>query len=164
MEPFKRFGSQLGHGVARVWETLSEGWHELLGRSGGALTSFSAPQDAKSEQADGRSQDDFPRWGLLAAETWETASHIIIRLEVAGVRKEDLDVGVAHGIVRIRGEKRSTGEAETRHYHLMERAYGSFQRNIELPGNVDETAAEVTLADGVVTVILPKLEVRPPAR
>ena len=163
MEPLKRLGSQLGQGVARAWESLSEGWRDLVSRSGGALTPFS-DRGAADPQAPSSvdPQAEFPRWGLLAGESWETAQSIIIRLEIAGVKADDLDISVQGHLLHIRGEKRATTESEGRHYHLMERAYGRFERSLTLPREVDASAAEISVADGVVTVILPKKEALPP--
>ena len=165
MEPLKRLRSQLEQGVVRAWESLSEGWRELLSRSSGALTPFAGRSGVSSESAPesgSEPEQEFPRWGLLAGETWETAQNIIIRLEVAGVKRDDIDISVQGNLLRIRGEKHSTAESEGRHYHLMERAYGRFERTITLPQPVDEEGAEVSVMDGVVTVILPKKEALPP--
>jgi HSP20 family protein len=163
MEPLKRLKSQLGQGVVRAWESLAEGWRELLSRSGGALTPFAGRSRAMSASELGSDSDkEFPRWGLLAGETWETAQNVIIRVEIAGVKKDDLDISVQGNLLRIRGEKHSSAEPEGRLYHLMERAYGRFERTMALPHNVDDEAAEVSVADGVVTVILPKRDALPP--
>lgn len=163
MEPLKRLRSQLGQGVARAWESLSEGWRELASRSGDALTPFSGRGAADSAAQSGPDvKPEFPRWGLLAGETWETAQSIIIRLEIAGVKQEDLDISVQGNVLHVRGEKLATAESEGRRYHLMERAYGRFERRIALPQAVDDEAAEVSVSDGVVTVILPKKEALPP--
>lgn len=163
MEPLKRLRSQLEQGVARAWESLSEGWRELVNRSGDALTPFSGRDATDSAAEPGPdAKPEFPQWGLLAGETWETAQNIIIRLEVAGVKQEDLDISVQGNMLHIRGEKLATAESEGRRYHLMERAYGRFERRIALPQEVDDAAGEVSVSDGVVTVILPKKEVLPP--
>jgi HSP20 family protein len=78
------------------------------------------------------------------------------------VNKEDIDVSIHGSTLRIRGEKRSGGERQGRLYHLMERAYGRFERTISLPQNIDGKRAEVSYQDGVVTVIVPKTEPSPP--
>lgn len=62
----------------------------------------------------------------------------------------------------IRVEKHSGDAQPDRRYHLMERAYGHFERSIELPHGIDAEKAEVTNRDGVLTVILPKTEMAPP--
>jgi HSP90 family molecular chaperone len=106
--------------------------------------------------------ENLSSWALLAAEVWETAKSVIVRVEIPGMDKEDFDISVQGSVLRIRGEKRSRGEQQGRLYFLLERAYGRFERTIALPHNVDGAQAEVTYQDGVLTVILPKTEVLPP--
>jgi HSP20 family protein len=152
MEPLKNL-------IERAWEGLTEGWRELLTRGGGALTHFGSEGTGKDESA-----QEFPRWSLLAAETWETALSVVIRLETPGVNEGDLAVDIRGNMLRIRGEKRSGAAQGGRQYHLMERAYGHFERCISLPDGVDPDKAEVSYRDGVLTVILPKTDTLPPRR
>ena len=152
MEPLKSL-------IERAWESLTEGWRELLTRSSGALTHFGAEGAQKNE-----SPEEFPHWSLLAAETWETAQSVVIRVEIPGMNEDDLAIDIHGNDLRIRGEKRSGAGQQVRSYHLMERAYGHFKRSIPLPHGVDADAAEVSYRDGVLTVILPKTEPLPPRR
>jgi HSP20 family protein len=158
MDP-RQLRSGIERGVARAWEELSEGWREMLSRSSTALTRFGR---GKGRREDDGSEEQFPSWSVLAAECWETAQSVIVRVEVPGMNKEDLDVSIHGGSLYIRGEKRSGGEHKGRLYHLMERAYGRFERTIALPNNIDRNRAEVTYDSGVVTVIVPKTEALPP--
>ena len=159
MEPLNELRSRLGDKVGRVWERLTEGWRELLSRSGDALTHFDSSSDAAGARPPRR---DFPQWSLLAGETWETAQSVIIRIEVPGMRKDDLDISIRGNELVVRGLKRSDGEHEGRRYGLMERAYGTFERTIPITHDVDRDGAEVSYQDGVITVILPKKEPAPP--
>ena len=152
MEPLKNL-------IERAWEGLTEGWRELLTRCSGALTHFGTEGPWKAE-----SPEEFPRWSLLAAETWETALSVVIRLEIPGMNEDDLAIDICGNVLRIRGEKRSGATQEGRRYHLMERAYGHFERSIPLPHGVDSDKAEVSYGDGVLTVILPKTDTLPPRR
>src|SRR4029450_3347746 len=95
MEPLKEL-------IERAWESLTEGWRELLARSSGALTHFGTDVTGKAE-----SSHEFPRWSLLAAETWETAKSVVIRVEIPGMNESDLDIDVAGNVLRIRGDKTS---------------------------------------------------------
>ena len=104
---------------------------------------------------------EFPHWSLLAAETWETAISVVIRVEIPGMNVDDLAIDIHGNVLSIRGQKRS-GAQQDRRYHLTERAYGHFERNIPLPHGVDSGQAEVTYRDGVLTVILPKTDTLPP--
>jgi len=153
MEPLK-------HLLARAWDSLAEGWRELLTRSSGALTHFGAGAPTPT----GADDQGFPSWGLLPAETWETAQSLVIRIEAPGMAREDIDLSVHGNALRIRGEKRSGRQPDERHYHLMERAYGKFERVIPLPHGVDAEKAEVTYRAGVITVILRKTEMIPPRK
>ena len=150
MEPFKNL-------IERSWEKLTDGWRELLTRGGDALTQF-GPNDKSTDATD----PEFPQWSLLASETWETALSIVIRMEIPGVSEDDLTVEIHGNTLRIRGEKRTGVAQEDRHYHLMERAYGRFERSIPLPCGVDLDENEVSCRDGVLTVILRKIETLPP--
>jgi HSP20 family protein len=161
MDPIRKLRSELERRVARAWEGLTEGWREILTRGNGALTHFVLAAKHKGGE---NAAKDFPHWGLLASECWETAQAVIVRIELPGVRKEDVTVSVTRGRLRLRGERRHFGNVERRHYHLMERAFGRFERSIPLPSNLDPARAEVSYQDGVVTVILPKTEAIPPIR
>jgi HSP20 family protein len=161
MDPFRQLRSEMERGFLRAWRGLAEGWREVLSRSSGALTHF--VRAAKEERGNAAEQD-FPRWGLLASESWETAQSVIVRLEMPGMTKEDIDVSIHKGSLWIRGEKRSGGDDQARSYRLMERAFGRFERSIPLPGNIDAAKAEVSYLNGVVTVIVPKTEESPPTR
>jgi HSP20 family protein len=160
MDP-KNLRSELERGIARAWEGLTEGWREILSHSNGALTRF---RRGASKETEGSAREEFPSWSLLAGECWETAQSVIVRVEVPGMNKDDLDISIQGSTLYIRGEKLSEGEHKGRLYLLMERAYGRFERRITLPGDIDRKHAEVTYHSGVVTVIVPKTEALPPQR
>jgi HSP20 family protein len=160
-DPMKNLRAELERGISRAWEGLTEGWREILSRSNGALTQFGRPAKQKKTADSGAA---FPQWALLAAEAWETAHAVVVRLELPGLKREDIDVSIDRGTLRIRGEKRFAGKTEGRTYHLMERAFGRFERTITLPHNIDTTKAELAYQDGVLTVIVPKTEPTPPTR
>jgi HSP20 family protein len=157
VDPLKELRSRVEEKIGRVWELLTEGWRELLSRSGSALTHFGSSPTNQVPAG-----DDFPHWSLLAGEAWETAQSVIIRLEVPGMRKEDLDISIRANMLVVRGVKHSEGEHEGRRYSLMERAFGTFERSIPLTHDVDREQTEVSYRDGVVTVIMPKTDPIPP--
>jgi len=161
MPDLKKWRNRLQGTIGQAWEALTDGWRELLSRSAGALTHFDASQKATGRRAP---PQDFPQWSLLAAETWETAQLVFVRIEVPGVSREDLDVSITTHAVVVRGVKRSDGEHKERLYNLMERAYGRFERSVPITHEVNRDRAEVSYKDGVVTVIVPKIESTPPRR
>jgi HSP20 family protein len=100
---------------------------------------------------------------LPPVDIFESASReIVLKAEVPGLRREDIDLTVENSTLTIRGErKRDDGVSEDR-YHRLERTYGAFQRSFTLPQTVDAERVRAEYRDGVLTVTLPmRDEVRP---
>jgi len=91
-----------------------------------------------------------------AADVSESDSEITVKLEVPGVGKDDLKVSVTDDTLTVRGETRKESDAKDKNVHRQEIRYGSFQRTITLPANVDSAKTHAELANGVLTVTLPK--------
>jgi HSP20 family protein len=89
---------------------------------------------------------------------------VVVQIELPGMRQEDVDVSIRPGRLVIRGEKLRAADATPRRYHLMERAFGRFERFIDLPRGLDGAKAEVSFRDGIMTAIVPKIEPTPPRR
>lgn len=156
LNSLKHTGQTLGREAARAWETLSQGWHELLSRSNNALTHFKRPEPAEATSA-GAALATFPSWSLLAGELEETARDVLVRVELPGLDKDDCQICIEGNVLYLSGEKRFERDTSDSTYHVMERAYGSFQRSIALPSDVDVDRAEATFKNGVLTVRLPKV-------
>lgn len=156
LDSLKQAGKNIGREIGRAWENLSEGWHELLSRSSNALTHFS--RSNKNEvQPESGALAVFPRWSLLAGEVEETSKEIVVRVEAPGMEKGDCRITIEGNMLHLSGEKHIEREAHDSTYHIMERAYGAFQRTIPLPRNVDADKAEASYKNGVLTVRLPKV-------
>ena len=154
LQSLKDTGKSLGGELGHAWDNVAEGWRALVGRSHAALTHF---QPGKAETAQGTAgTDDFPRWGLIAGEMEETHTDFVVRVELPGMDKDDCEISLEGNTLLVRGEKRFETEALNSTYHVMERAYGAFQRAIPLPRNVNIAQAEATFKNGVLTVRLPK--------
>lgn len=154
MNSLKQTGINIGREITRAWESLSEGWHELLSRSSDALTHFTRHKD--NEQPTDNALATFPRWSLLAGEMEETGKDVVVRVELPGMDKDDCIISIEGNVLHLRGEKRFERETSDSTYHVMERAYGAFQRSIPLPRNVNIEQAEASFKNGVLTVRLPK--------
>ena len=156
LDSLKQAGKTIGREINRAWENLSEGWRELLSRSSDSLTHFSRNKDEEQHEHGG-ALATFPRWSLLAGEVEETEKELIVRVEVPGMDKDDCRITIEGNMLYLSGEKRFERETHESTYHVMERAYGLFQRAIPLPGNVDIDQAEASYKNGVLTVRLPKV-------
>jgi HSP20 family protein len=76
--------------------------------------------------------------------------------EIPGVEAKDIDVSVEDGTLTIRGEKKYEREENEKGRYRMERSYGSFERSIPLPTEVDESKAKAEFKNGVLRLTLPK--------
>ncbi len=95
-----------------------------------------------------------------AIDMTETADHIEVKAEVAGMKPEDIDITVEGDLLTIRGEmreERTEGEEEGEPIY-RERRYGVFSRSFTLPTPVKAEEAEAGYENGVLTLTLPKEE------
>lgn len=154
LNSLKQTSQTIGREISRAWETLSEGWRELLSRSSGALTHFKRSKDDDQKNSDELAT--FPNWSLLAGELEETGKDILVRVELPGMDKDECQIRIEGNVLYLSGEKRFERETNDSTYHIMERAYGAFRRAIPLPQNVNIDKAEASFKNGVLTVRLPK--------
>jgi HSP20 family protein len=154
LESIKEKGKHIGVEIGRTLEGLSVGWRELLSRSNASLTHFTRSKDEGNIPVS--TSERLPRWGLLAGELEETEDDVLVRLEIPGLNKEDCEVTLDGNVLCVRGQRRFTSATTDSTFHVMERAYGSFQRSINVPQNVRMEKATATFTNGVLTVRLPK--------
>ncbi|MFZ5511685.1 MAG: Hsp20/alpha crystallin family protein [Pseudomonadota bacterium] len=151
-ERIKRVGDQLGREIGRAWDNMSEGWRELVRRSGDALTRFTR----RGSAGDSSTLPAISSWGVLAGEVEETKRELVVRIEVPGMNKADLEVVVQGNRLVVSGEKRAAREEESDGFYFSERAYGYFQRIVPLPRQADPDSARASYDNGVLTVRLKK--------
>lgn len=112
-----------------------------------------------------RQQEDLGQRGawLPAVDIFETGDQaIVIKAEVPGVSRDDIDIRVEHNTLTLRGERKRDVEVSNDQYHRVERSYGAFSRTFALPTRVDTEAVKAEVKDGVLTITLPvKAEARP---
>jgi HSP20 family protein len=83
---------------------------------------------------------------------------ILVRAELAGVDKKDLDISVTDNTVTIKGSSRQESKEEKGDYYRCEIAQGSFARTMTLPCAVDGDKAKASFKDGMLELVLPKVE------
>lgn len=86
----------------------------------------------------------------------DTDNEIRLTAELPGVNRGDLEVSVSNDRLTIRGEKKKQQEKSDQDYYRLERYYGSFQRNIPLPYEVDSDQVDASFKDGILAVVLRK--------
>jgi len=93
-----------------------------------------------------------------AVDLTEADDSFVVKVELPGVNKNDVKVSIQDNILTIHGEKKQEKESKTSNYHRVERCYGSFRRSFALPSSVKGDSIDASHKDGVLTVILPKVE------
>ena len=88
----------------------------------------------------------------------EDKDNFVIRTELPGLRREDIDVSLHEGAVIISGERKVEEVKEGVEIHRQERFYGKFQRALTLPAPVAADKVKAQYKDGILTVTLPKAE------
>lgn len=147
----------LKSGLARAWEGVTEGWREFTSRAGDALTRFNPIHhtgDARNS-ANAVSQAG-SRWGVLAAELHVGEDEVEVSLECPGMAEDDFSIDVVGDVLVVRGEKHVESTRNSGRYHIMERAYGRFERALRLPAEVDEHEAQASYQRGVLRIRLPR--------
>ena len=91
-----------------------------------------------------------------ALDVVETDDTVEVSAEVPGVKEDDLDVTVSGETLVLKGEKSSDHEEKDDNYHLIERRYGSFRRQIPLGFAPDEGAVKAAFADGILKLTIAK--------
>lgn len=89
-------------------------------------------------------------------DIYETDDALHIKIEMAGLREENVEVKVNRDYLVIRGHRTDMNQANTVRYHLMEIHYGSFERIVRLPHPVKSKNISATLQDGFLHVRVPK--------
>jgi len=104
-----------------------------------------------------------PPFRFLSASTpkvdvYETDKDLIMKAEIPGVSKEDLNVYVDESTIRLSGQTKRNDEFKDDQIYRSERYYGSFSRTIPLPSEIDAEQVTAEYKDGILTIKAPKVE------
>ena len=106
----------------------------------------------------------FPRMRFAAEEIipfvdiFEADGDVVLKAELPGMKKEDIEVTLTDTDITISGEKKKEEEVKKKDYYKYERSYGSFCRTFSLPAEVQANKVKSTFKDGVLEVRMPKSE------
>ena len=98
-----------------------------------------------------------------AADVREAADAWHFEIELPGVSPEQVEVTADKGVLTVKGEKAATLEGDQAGWKVSERIHGTFRRSFQLPQQVAEERIEARFANGVLTVVVPKVA-QPAAR
>lgn len=102
----------------------------------------------------------FPELGdvLTSVDMFEEGDNLVIKAELPGMKKEDINVDLKDDVITISGEKKSEEKSERKDFHIVERTFGSFTRRLRLPVEIKADKVEASFKDGVLEITMPKSE------
>lgn len=102
--------------------------------------------------------EEEPAEGQLPVDVYQNANEIVIRAFVAGVRPDEMNVSISRDMVEIEGSRVERDQVQGPDYFSQELFWGSFSRTILLPQEIDVDTASAGAKDGLLTIVLPKLD------
>lgn len=102
--------------------------------------------------------EEEPAEGQLPVDTYQTPSEIVIRTFIAGVRPDEINLSISRDMIVIEGARSERESIQDSEYFNRELFWGTFSRTILLPQEIDVDNASATAKDGLLTLILPKLD------
>jgi len=93
-----------------------------------------------------------------AVDISETSDEITIKADIPGMAKDDISVVVQDNTLTLKGERRSEKKEEKADHYRVERTGGSFYRSFSLPAMVNASKIKANYTNGVLEIVLPKIE------
>ena len=133
-----------------------------------ALTGFRSSYRQRNilDEVEELARDLWTAWRPLVSSTslvphteiYEEDNQLVMKTELPGIKKEDLDITLDGDMLRIKAEKKREEVAEDAAYHARERYYGQYYRTTSLPFHVDGDKISATFENGLLEIRLPKAE------
>ena len=95
---------------------------------------------------------------IPSIDLYERGGDIVIKVELPGARREDIDITIAKDSLVIKGDIKRDEDVKEENYHISERKFGNFSRTIALPVEVESEKAQATMKDGLLEIVIPKRE------
>ena len=99
------------------------------------------------------------RWAPLA-DVFVRKGAVVVRFEIPGVRREDIDLTYQDGELRVRGSRLECEEEPKEGYWQMEISHGPFERSVKIPLPVDPDRIEAQFREGILEVRMPVTSTR----
>ena len=93
-----------------------------------------------------------------AVDVFEEKDDIVVKAEIPGMEKDNIEVNLADHRLTIKGEKKKEDEVKEEDYYRAERSYGSFLRTLDLPKDVRADKVKASFKNGILEIRMPKTE------
>ena len=101
-------------------------------------------------------EDSYGTWAPVV-DIFEMGDDLVIRAEVAGLEKDDVEISVENNTLTLRGERNREPQLEEKDAYRLERSFGIFTRSFILPKTVDSTRISASYKNGVLELKIPKV-------
>ncbi len=99
----------------------------------------------------------FGRNGVFpAVDVTEEENQVIVKVDVPGLKREDISLSAEGSVLTVLGERKSEEEEKNKHSHRCERSYGRFERSIDIGTIIDQSKVKAKYRDGVLQITIPK--------
>lgn len=95
---------------------------------------------------------------LPAIEIFEEKDDVVVKAELPGLKKEDLQINISDNLLTIRGEKKKEEELKEKGYYYSERSFGLIERSIDIPREIQNDKVRAVFTEGILEIRLPKTE------
>jgi len=95
---------------------------------------------------------------IPSVDIFEEGDNVVVKAELPGMKKEDIDVSIADNTISISGAKKKEEKVERKNYYREERSYGSFTRSLRLPVEVHTDKVKANFKEGILEIRIPKTE------
>ena len=112
--------------------------------------------NGRSEFGDGQGEALAAASFAPPVDIYEDEQKLVLKLEVPGVKQEDLDIQIEGRMLTVRGERKFHNEEKQENFHRVEHRYGTFARSFTLPSTVDAESVKATYDAGVLRLELAK--------
>ena len=95
---------------------------------------------------------------MPAIDLYQTDDEVVVKAALPGLKADDVQITVTNDVLTLRGEFNWESGHKEATYHIREQRFGSFERSVALPIDVQTDKAQADFQNGVLTITLPKAE------
>lgn len=95
---------------------------------------------------------------IPSCDVRENETDFVVRAELPGVNKDEIKINLVNNTLTIRGEKKQESEEKKGNWHRVERTFGTFERALTFPANVQQEQIKARFTNGVLEITVPKAE------
>jgi len=96
--------------------------------------------------------------GMPAVDMFQTNDNVVVKASLPGLKADDVDITITGETLTLRGEFKQENEQKESSYHMREQRFGSFERSILLPTDVEANKAKADFENGILTITMPIAE------